>query len=56
MFDQWLQILWFETGKESDTAICFRLNIVRLACPISGAVHSVLGWGCHRFEAFVYNF
>ena len=27
MYDQWLQIPWFETGKESDRALCFRLRI-----------------------------
>ena len=33
MQDQWLQILWFETGKESDRVICFPLRIT-------------LGWPC----------
>jgi hypothetical protein len=33
MQDQWLQIPWSETGKESDRAICFPLRIT-------------LGWPC----------
>ena len=33
MQDQWLQILWSETGKESDRAIRFPLRIT-------------LGWSC----------